>query len=146
MAIEVPYKKLKILVVEDDSTSREYLSRILESLGNVDSCIDGNEAIDAFESSLNSDSPFDLVCLDIDIPGVSGMDVLSRIRLDESGFGKEGIFRTKIIMTTASSGEEDVLGAYMHQCDAYCVKPIKKEDLFNKITEIGLIKVKKSLL
>ena len=133
-------KKLRILVVEDDATSREVIRRILLEVGTVDAARNGQEAIDLFRAALGAGKPYDLICLDIDIPEITGHEVLSTVRREEEEFGKEGIFRTKIIMTTASNREDDVLGAFMQQCDAYCVKPIRKDVIFERMEEIGLLK------
>jgi two-component system, chemotaxis family, chemotaxis protein CheY len=133
-------RKLKILIVEDDATSRELLRRILDNVGDVDTFSDGTSAINAVKKAMEDNKPYDLVCLDINIPEASGHEVLSTIRTEEKKYGKEGIFRTRIIMTTSSNREDDVVGAYAQQCDAYCVKPIIKDVLFQKMEEIGFAK------
>ncbi|MDA3863594.1 MAG: response regulator [Deltaproteobacteria bacterium] len=133
------WKKLKIMVVEDDKTTRVLLRKMLEEFGEVQTVDNGSDAIELFRKSLASPEKFDLLCLDIGLPGVSGHEVLESIREEEKQFGYEGIFRVKVIMTTASKGEEDVLGAFRKKCDAYLVKPVTKEKLIQRMEELNLI-------
>ncbi|MBU1218168.1 response regulator [Myxococcota bacterium] len=133
-------KILKILVVEDDNTSRELLRRILLEKGTVDAASNGVDAIAYFKESIEKNEHYDLICLDIEMPKASGHEVLTFVRNMEKENGIEGIFKTKVIMTTASHGEEDVVNAFMGECDAYILKPVNKTILFERMREIGLIK------
>lgn len=66
----------KILVVEDDKNTSEVISDFLEDAGyQVKTALDGNRALAAFESQ-----PFDLVLLDIMLPGIDGLTLLKTIR------------------------------------------------------------------
>ena len=139
MASTQPLKKLRILIVEDDTASRELLRRFLDEYGPVSLAADGKQAIQLFETALRANRPYDLICLDIRMPEATGHQVLKSIREMEAGAGIEGIFRAKVIMTTASNMEEDVLGAYLQQCDAYLVKPVTKALLVERMQELKLL-------
>jgi len=71
---------MRILIVEDELTNIKILQSILAQYGDVDLAYNGNEAIDLFASSLKKEQPYDLVCLDIMMPQVSGQEVLLTIR------------------------------------------------------------------
>jgi PAS domain S-box-containing protein len=65
--------KAKILVMDDDEYIRDLLFEALSNLGySIELAIDGNEAINKYVESLNMGSPFDLVILDLTIPGGKG--------------------------------------------------------------------------
>ena len=66
--------RVKILVVEDDFASRQFLIRWLMEIGEVDVAISGTEALEAFSNALGARSPYDLVTLDIMMPDVAGAD------------------------------------------------------------------------
>jgi two-component system chemotaxis response regulator CheY len=130
-------RSVKILVVEDDFASRQFLIRWLMELGQVDVAISGSEALEAFSKALGERTPYDLVTLDVMMPDVAGTTVLVRMRGLESAYS--GLSKAKIVMMTALSDPQTVLVAIQGQCDAYLVKPIQKTSLFGKLKELGLI-------
>ena len=130
---------MKILIAEDDFTARSLLQRMLAPYGTCDVAVDGSEAVDAFRESLDSDSPYDLICLDIMMPNMDGRDALRNIRNIEVQKGLVGDEVVKIIMTTALDDPKQIIGSFKDQCEGYLVKPINKEKLIDKIKELGLI-------
>lgn len=130
---------MKILIVEDDFTCRTALQSMLTPYGDVHIAANGNEAIGALTEALDSDSPYELICLDIMMPDLDGQEVLKSFRYAEE---KKGILLghgAKIIMTTALKDGKNVLGAFQEQCDAYLVKPIDKGDLLKHLRELKLL-------
>ncbi len=125
---------LKVLIAEDDSTSRLLLQRLLEPYGEVHTTANGRDAITVFRLAMTQRKPYDLVCLDIMMPEANGHEALVRIRGMES---KQN--RAKIIMTTTLANVENVEKAVQERCDAYIVKPIRKEMLIDKLHSLGLL-------
>ncbi|HOG33677.1 MAG TPA: response regulator, partial [Petrotogaceae bacterium] len=101
---------------------------------------DGAQGISVFESSLKTNKRYDLVCLDIMMPQMDGIQVLQKIRSAENKNGVYGLDGTKIIMTTALSDVENVRNSFKAQCEAYIIKPILKKDFILKLQELGLLK------
>lgn len=128
---------MKILVVEDDFASRQFLIRWLMDLGEVDVAISGHEALEMYAKALGTE-PYSLVTLDIMMPDVAGTTVLVRMRGLESSY--KDLRRAKIVMLTALSDPQTVIAAIQGQCDAYLVKPIQKAALFGKLKELGVAK------
>jgi two-component system, chemotaxis family, chemotaxis protein CheY len=133
---------VKILVVEDDFASRQFLIRWLMEIGDVDVAISGEEALEAFSNALGARRPYDLVTLDIMMPDVAGTTVLVRMRGLESSYS--GLPKVHIVMMTALSDPLTVKAAIQGQCDAYLVKPIQRAALFGKLKELGLVKEQNS--
>lgn len=133
---------MKVLIAEDDFTSRKVISRLLSKYGECDITVDGREAITAFNMSLTSEEPYDLVCLDILMPELDGFQVLKTIRTmeQEKGIPKEK--QVKVIMTTALSDRKNVAKAFELGCEAYAGKPIVPEKFENELRKLGLIPVK----
>lgn len=103
-----------ILVVDDNEMNRDLLSRRLAKKGfTVDVAEDGFEALDWIDSN-----PCDLVLLDIMMPGMSGIEVLVKIR--ETHDGTE----LPVIMATAKDTREDIVGALRLGANDYVTKPI----------------------
>ena len=71
---------MKILIAEDDLTSRQFISKYMSAYGECDVTVDGIEAIEAFIIGLDSKNPYDLICLDVMMPKVDGIKALKTIR------------------------------------------------------------------
>jgi class 3 adenylate cyclase len=69
-----------ILVVDDDPVNRQMLTRLLEQDGyRVDTASDGERGLEMLQAD-----PFDIVLLDLVMPGIDGYELLTRIKADES--------------------------------------------------------------
>ncbi len=130
---------MKCLIVEDDSVSRELLRAFLKNHADCHTACDGREAVEKFVDALDVDQPYDLICMDIMMPDVSGRDALKAIRQIETEHGIGGLDGVKVIMTTALDDSKDILGSFREGCEAYVVKPIHKDKLFAEIEKLGLL-------
>ena len=130
---------MRILIAEDDFTSRKVLLKFLSEYGECDVTVDGMEAIDAYLMALEEDSPYDLVCLDVMMPVLDGYQALKNIRdiEREKKIPEEKI--AKIIMTTALNEEKNVKKAFELGCTVYCAKPIDMVKLKSTLEMLGLI-------
>jgi two-component system, chemotaxis family, chemotaxis protein CheY len=131
---------MKILIAEDDPATQKLMQRYLSSQGTCTLAVNGQEAVDAFMEALNQKKPFDLLCLDIMMPLMSGHQVLEDVRRVETEMGISGLDGVKIIMTTALGDSKNVISAFRGGCEAYVVKPVKKEKLYEEMEKLGLIK------
>ncbi len=103
-----------LLVVDDNEMNRDALSRRLRQRGfDVTIAADGREALAMVDAS-----PFDLVLLDVEMPGLSGLDVLSTLRRTRSGTA------LPVIMVTARSEGADIVEAFRLGANDYVTKPI----------------------
>ena len=110
-----------VLVVEDDAVAGWLVSCALESAGiKTVSVADGIEAL-----TLIRQRPFSLVLLDLELPGMHGLDILERIN-------REAIF-LKVIVMTGDDTPETVLGAITRQAYRYILKP------FSMMTLVELV-------
>ncbi len=109
----------KIVIAEDDELLAEMIRQLLVAEGHdVIVCSDGQEALSVAKSTRPS-----LMILDVDMPGMSGIDVLSEMK--KCGFNQ----RVPIMMLTARSGDEDVVGAFDLGADDYMTKPFSPSEL-----------------
>ncbi|MCD6459789.1 response regulator [bacterium] len=125
----------KILVVDDHPGNRELIKEMLKDYAYCDVAADGDEAIDKYNLSL-SDKRYDLILLDIAMPGIDGLEFLKQLREKEEKFGIYVGKGTPVIMVT--SYKEFCYDAFNHGCDDYVLKPMVPDELIGKI--------KKSLL
>jgi len=100
----------RVLVVDDDRVLRMALSRLLAESYEVEEAGDGDEAL-----AKAAARRFDLVLLDIGLPGMSGLDVLARLNGDS--------LHPRVVMMTADDTPETLLRAITDQAYDYIVKP-----------------------
>mgnify|MGYP001198559662 CR=1 FL=1 len=124
---------IKVLVVDDDPSIREILSTVLEAINySVVTAPDGEQALALLEDA-NDTKSFSLVILDIMMPGLNGLDVLTRMKL------RPMTASIPVIMLTANQDPEDIINGYQTGADYYMTKPFtRKQLLFGIESVLGL--------
>jgi len=130
---------MKILIAEDDLTSRLFMNKYLSKYGTCDLAMNGMEAIDQVASALEKQEPYNLICLDIMMPKVDGIKALKTIRELEETLLSSGQIPAKVIMTTSLNDKDTVDEAYKLGCEAYAWKPIDIEKFNDVLKKLGLI-------
>ncbi len=130
---------MRILVVEDDPTSRLLLRKMLEPFGSCDVAVNGKEAVEAFRQAQQSGEPYALVCLDIMMPEMDGQEALRAMRAEEDARSLPPSRAARIVMTTALRDLDNVTSAYRELCDGYLVKPIQRDKLLAQLKELDLL-------
>ncbi|HEY2585858.1 MAG TPA: SpoIIE family protein phosphatase [Tepidisphaeraceae bacterium] len=104
----------RLLVVDDNEDNRETLARRLRRRGfEVGLAADGYQALDAIGREA-----YDLVLLDVQMPGLSGFDVLKQLRIDHAPT------RLPVIIATARTDREDIVEALNLGANDYVTKPL----------------------
>ena len=71
---------MKCLIVDDDPAMRRLVQHLLKGIAHCDLAYDGHEAVAIFRVALENHEPYDLVCMDIDMPLNNGHDALIAMR------------------------------------------------------------------
>jgi len=129
---------MHILVVEDDFISRRLLCRYLEPFGECDVAVNGEEAVVAFNDAVDKGTPYDLICLDIMMPGMDGHETLKLFRSHEEKSGINLGQGSKVIMTTSLQDHKSIRKAFKESADGYVVKPVEKKKFLATLSEIGV--------
>lgn len=133
--------KLRILIVDDSTTSRLALERILSPHGDCDLAGNGVDAVKAFALAWECDRPYHLICLDIMMPHLDGIEALKMIRQKEREMGILKSDGAKIIMITSVENPLFIFEAYHRGgADAYLYKPIDGTKLREELGRLGLIR------
>ena len=130
---------MKALIIDDEPFICELLSEFLNPFGDVSFLTEGAEALEQVKKGHEEGSPYDLLCLDINLSEVSGLDILKELRLFEKGQGISEDQAVNVVMITSSYESQYFFEAHQHGCQGYLMKPILREDLLGKIEELGLI-------
>jgi DNA-binding NtrC family response regulator len=110
-------KKRSILVIDDEEIMREVIVRLLEDEGyDVDSVPSGEDGLSAIE-----EGEFDLVLLDLMLPGIGGLETLERIRKTRPDL--------VVVMITAYASIENAVKATRSGAFDFITKPFKNDEL-----------------
>ena len=132
-------KPITILHVEDNSDHADLVARTL-----LDHCVandirlvrDGQAALDylfhreEFADPIENPRPA-LVLLDLRLPKVDGLDVLSVIKSNDE------LSTIPVVILTSSEAEVDLVRAYKHHANSYLVKPVGFEDFSKMMAQLG---------
>lgn len=134
---------MKILIVDDEVVFRDLLEDMLQPYGTIITANDGLEAVNLFQKSMDSENPFDLVMLDINMPKMDGQQALKQIRqLEKQKYGVSLDLKEYaiIIMQTSLDHPIHLIEAFQQgHCNGYIMKPVKQEEMVEKLKRHHLI-------
>ena len=117
-------KPVKVLIVDDEPALRRGLSTSLSASGfAIEEARNGEEALRSVR-----ERPADLVLLDINMPGIGGIEACRRIRSTTPAAG--------ILMITVRDGEEDTVEALEAGADDYITKPFRVRELMARLNAV----------
>ena len=118
--------KIRILVADDDRDIRDLVTFKLSQAGyDVQAVDDGVAALAAIEAN-----PPRLAILDVMMPGLSGIDVLRKLRAEESTKDLD------IILLTARSRDSDVDTGFATGASDYIIKPFSPRELLHRVNTL----------
>ncbi len=106
----------RILVVDDSRYYRELARDVLSARARVECCVDGPSALEALAGE-----PADLVLSDLSMPGLSGLELLSRVQREHPG--------TDFVLMTANASVDSAVEALRMGAIDYLQKPVRASDL-----------------
>ena len=123
------YRDLKILLIEDDAIEIMKMKRTLSRFDQDHDLIEAHNGEEALEILAQTIIP-DIILLDLNMPKMSGIEFLTRIKSDQ---------RLKYIPTivlTTSCNEKDLQACYELGIAGYVLKPLKYDDYVSKIQRL----------
>ncbi len=118
----------KCLVVDDTKIIRKIIAKIMSNLGfDVTEAEDGEDALETFFLS-----PVDIIIMDFDMPVVSGVDVLYKIRTTKA------IKQPKIIIISSVYDEENISQAMAGGADDFIIRPLDSDIIATKLKLLGM--------
>jgi len=120
-------KNMKILIVDDFSTMRRIIKNLLRDLGftNTHEADDGLTALPMLQSG-----NFDFLVSDWNMPGMTGIDLLKKVRADPK------LATLPVLMVTAETKREQIILAAEAGVNGYVIKPFTAGTLEEKINKI----------
>jgi len=115
------HASVRVLIAEDDiGVQRFVVKGLQEQAYAVDAVANGNDALEQAEIN-----PYDLIILDVMLPGLNGFEVCRRLR--------EGGLQIPVLMLTARDGVEDRIAGLDHGADDYLTKPFEFRELLARL-------------
>lgn len=131
---------LRILIVEDEPVNREVLLLSLRDIGECQAVVTGEEAVLAHASALAEARPFDVVFLDILLPGMNGLQALEQLRAQEDERQTPQDRRVPVIITTGLDDDHMASRAFIQgQAVSYMTKPFRPGQISEELQKLGLI-------
>ena len=129
----LPAPRARILVADDNSDMRSYVSRLLRERWQVDTVSDGLSALEAVGKH-----PPDLIVADIMMPGLDGFELLRRLRAEPE------TREVPVILLSARAGEESRVEGLDAGADDYLVKPFSARELIARVgATLHLVRVRR---
>jgi CheY-like chemotaxis protein len=131
-AIVTP-RGLSVLVAEDNEINALLMRSLLTRLGHqVMITTNGEEAVESWLAARSAGTPYDLVLMDIQMPGLDGIEATKRIRFHEAAG-----HRTPILALTANTLAEDRHACFEAGMDDFLVKPLDRDKLVEALAGLG---------
>jgi two-component system chemotaxis response regulator CheY len=120
---------MKALIVDDSRFIREYLRQLLERMGlSCEEATDGHEALEILRRA----GRFDFMLLDVNMPGMGGMECVKHVR--DAGLHPP----MKVMMVTTEADNSFIRQALEYGADEFLMKPFTPESLREKLRMLGL--------
>ncbi|KAG2030999.1 CheY-like superfamily [Suillus americanus] len=124
-----------ILLAEDNMVNQKIAVKILENYGHtVEIAENGSLAVEAFQTRVQANKPFDIILMDVSMPFMGGMEATELIRMYEMN---KGLLRTPIIALTAHAMVGDRERCLQAGMDDHITKPLRRGDLLNLINKLA---------
>ncbi len=125
-------KELKILIVDDFVTARNFARKELTALGyeNIDESPSVDEAISRIKSAHQKGQPYQIILCDWQMPEKSGLELLSFVKADPD------FKNTPFMMVTSESETDAIVQAISLGASDYLTKPFIRDNLKKKLTRV----------
>ncbi|MCK5579996.1 MAG: response regulator [Candidatus Omnitrophica bacterium] len=125
---------MRILVIDDDYVSRLKLKTLLSEYGDCDAVPSGEIGLQMFDSAKEEAIPYDLVTVDINMPGMRGPEIVKAIlKRDVNNV-------TKTLMVTGVVEIGEIADSFRENCDWCLRKPVNAQNIEESLKKIGIVK------
>lgn len=119
---------MRALIVDDSSFVREYLRALLQRMGvSCEEAVNGSDALTVLARA----EGFDLMLLDVNMPGMNGVECVKAVRKARLGE------RMKVMMVTTEADNSFITAALDNGADEFLMKPFTPESLREKMALLG---------
>ncbi|PKK88316.1 MAG: response regulator [Candidatus Wallbacteria bacterium HGW-Wallbacteria-1] len=128
---------MRILVVDDDFISLTKLKALLSIKGDCQAATNGAQAIEMFIEAHAAGKPYDLITMDIEMPGMTGYEAVEAIRAWEK---ENRIFmdgsEVAVLMVTVKSDSGNFISSFKSGCEGYIIKPFDRAAIEKAVDQV----------
>lgn len=128
-------KPVTIVMIEDDAGHARLIEKNVRRAGvcnDITHFTDGGSALDfLFQNAVRDNGPL-LILLDLNLPDMSGVDILAKLKADEK------LRRSPVIVLTTTDDQREIQRCYDLGANVYITKPVDYENFANAIRQLGL--------
>lgn len=126
---------LKVLVVDDDPVQVTLISELVE-IFDVENVHNGDDALRLFKEAHDHKEPYDLMFMDLMMPGFNGYMLLEAIRAYELEHHSS---RLRVVVISGKNIEEGLTDRLNEQCDEYLSKPVNSDMILRSLENLRLL-------
>jgi two-component system chemotaxis response regulator CheY len=137
---------MKSLIVDDEVVTSKMLKRLFSRFGESVMATNGSDAVEFVRNAYGTGEPFDILIMDVIMPGMNGFETYSAIRELEYSLGIEKGSEIKIIMMTGLGISREIFELHKTSCMAYLYKPIDLGELLGVLQKNNILPSKTSFI
>ncbi len=127
---------MRFLIVDDDESIHLYLQSVLSSYAQLDFAASGEEGVELFAKAHEDGKPYDVVFMDILMPGMNGHQAAETMRATERKLCVGAFARFKLVMITSLVDDTNVSKAFFStHASCYIVKPLDKARVLDELQQ-----------
>ncbi|WP_285905416.1 response regulator [Pseudodesulfovibrio pelocollis] len=127
---------MRILIVDDDESIGLYLQTVLAPFARCDGASSGEDGLLLFRQAHDHGRPYDVVMMDILMPGMDGHEAAETMRALEADMGIASRDAFKLVMITSLVDDANVTRAFFKaHATCYLVKPFDKESVLDELRQ-----------
>ncbi len=131
---------MRFLIVDDDESIHLFLQVILAPYGECATASTGDRAVEMFVEARDNGQPFDVVLMDILMPGMDGHQASELMRAKEQEDGVAEADSFKLAMITCMVDDTSIDKAFFNaRASVYIVKPLDRHKVISELKEHGII-------
>ena len=126
---------MRCLIVDNDIYAVRMLQAAMKPFAHCDVAFNGTEAVEMILAAMET-VPFDIVFLDIMLPGHDGFSVLRMVTERAKDAGRRA---PKIVLLSALEDDQTIIQAFHDGCSGYIIKPFSRAVIHAELEKLGLI-------
>ncbi|OIO04485.1 MAG: hypothetical protein AUJ49_02720 [Desulfovibrionaceae bacterium CG1_02_65_16] len=131
---------LRALIIEDAPVNQEFLLQALKPYAESTPTCSGEDGLAAYVRAMREGQPFDVVFLDIMLPGMDGLKTLEHMRAAEEQEELPESSRARVIVTTVLDDDRTASRAFISgRAVSYMTKPFRLRQIRDELGKLGLI-------
>ena len=132
-------KAIRALIAEDHFATRWRMKRLMEPHICCDIAVNGDEVLSAFQMSQEDGTPYDIMLIDLELPGGDPQKIIADIRKREERRNIVRLDKIKFVAISTPDTPRNALIEILSQCEGHVTKPIRKGDFLGQLHSMGFL-------